>query len=153
MRRLVQGDETLDKRATTMLEPFRRHDLFLYTIKGGPGLGDPLERDPGDIQRDLDDRIVTAEFAARVYGAVVDGTGERFVVDAVATAARRDELRETRARRAMPAREWVVSERERVLARDVIAPVAEMYRSSFDISPDWARDYRAFWNLDEGFTY
>jgi N-methylhydantoinase B/acetone carboxylase alpha subunit len=153
MRSLVQGNETLDKRATTMLEPFRRHDLFLYTIKGGPGLGDPLERDPGDIQRDLDDGIVTTEFAARLYGAVIDATEDRVLIDTVATADRRGELLKARAARAISTQEWIEGERERVLARDVIAPVADMYRSSFDISPEWAAEYRAFWNLNEDFTF
>lgn len=153
MRQLVEGEETLDKRATTMLEKFNRHDLLLYTIKGGPGLGDPLERPPADIQRDLDDGILTEGFAERVYGAVVAEKDGRSVVDPAATAQRRIDLRDKRARRAVPVQEWIEQERERIRARDVIAPVAEMYRSSFEVSPAWAAEYRSLWGLDEGFGF
>ena len=153
MRQLVEGKETLDNRATTMLEKFNRHDLFLYTIKGGPGLGDPIDRAPDYVQRDLDDGIITSEFAARVYGAAIRDTDTGPVVDVPATHARRDEIRDERAARAIPTREWIERERERIEARDVIEPVAEMYRSSFEVSPTWAAEYRGFWELDEDFAY
>ena len=153
MRRLLDGEETLDKRGTTMLEKFNRHDLFLYTIKGGPGLGDPIERLPDDIQRDLDDGIVTQEFAERLYGAALSESGGRLVVDVAATGARRAEIREKRADRAVPAREWIERERERIRDRDVSDPVAEMYRSSFELSPAWAAEYRRFWNLGAEFVF
>jgi N-methylhydantoinase B/acetone carboxylase alpha subunit len=153
MRRRVAGQETLDKRATTMLEDFSRYDLFLYMIKGGPGLGDPISRLAGDVQRDLDDEVLTQTFAERVYGAVVHEEGGRLVVDTAATEARRAEIREERAQRAVPTREWIETERTRVQAKDMAEPVTDMYRSSFDVSPAWAAEYRAFWDLDEGFHF
>ena len=48
----------------------------------------------------------------------------------------------------------IAQERERrVLSRDVIEPVRNMYRSSMELSPQWAAQYRAFWNLDDEFTF
>ena len=37
-------------------------------------------------------------------------------------------------------------------AGDLIEPVKEMFRGSMRISPEWAAEFRGFWNLDEAFT-
>jgi hypothetical protein len=152
--RLVKGDATRDKRGTTFLEDYRRHDLYLSFLKGGPGLGDPLARLPEDVQTDLDEGVLLPDFAGRVYGAVVkDGEGAP-EVDREATEQRRRELLDQRARRAVPVSEWIERERaERVLPREVIAPIADMYRSSMRLSPAWAREFREFWELDEEFAF
>jgi N-methylhydantoinase B len=152
---LVEGDVTLDKRGVTLPEPCRPYDLLVSAVKGGPGLGDPLERAPADIEADLNSAAVSPRLAANICGAVV---GERadgsYAVDVAATAERRDAMRRDRAERSVPVRDWIAREREeRVLPRRVIAPVAEMYRSSMSLSEEWSRRYREFWNLDEDFTY
>jgi N-methylhydantoinase B/acetone carboxylase alpha subunit len=98
---------------------------------------------------------MSSRLAAAVCGAEIreDGDGAAHV-DAVATADRRDELRRDRARRATPVREWMQQEREaRVVPRDVIEPVARMYRSAMELSPEWAGEYREFWDLPKDFVY
>ena len=80
--------------------------------------------------------------------------GEDGAIDDVKTEARRCALREDRAAKAMPARDWLAKEREtRVLARDLSAPVIDMYRSSMRVSPAWAKRYRDFWRLPEDFEF
>jgi N-methylhydantoinase B len=74
--------------------------LRVLTNAGG-GWGDPLERDPDRVRRDVRDGYVTIEGAAADYGVVVTGDPhhdpEGLVVDAAATERRRGELREARA--------------------------------------------------------
>jgi N-methylhydantoinase B len=60
-----------------------------YLTNGGGGFGDPLERDPEHVKRDVRDGYVTIEGAARDYGVVVTGDPEddpeNLVVDVQAT--------------------------------------------------------------------
>ena len=47
------------------------HDLYLNYLRGGPGFGDPLDRDIDAIEKDLNNRSVLPEYAEKVYGAVI----------------------------------------------------------------------------------
>jgi N-methylhydantoinase B len=47
----------------------------------GGGYGDPLQRDPGQVFRDIEDGLITAETAQADYGVVIDAEG----VDLTAT--------------------------------------------------------------------
>ena len=62
---------------------------------GGGGWGDPLERDPERVLRDVGDGVVSVEAARDAYGVVLDASGS--AVDAKETEARRRALREGRA--------------------------------------------------------
>jgi N-methylhydantoinase B len=66
----------------------RPGDVVQYTWQGGGGYGDPLDRDPRLVERDLELGVVSPARARDVYG-VVPGEAE-------ATALRRDELRRAR---------------------------------------------------------
>ena len=84
-------------------------------------------------------------FAESLYG-VVSGDPE-------ATACRRAAMREERAGRAVPVREWMAAERRRVLDGDLIEPVKRMYAESLRLGDRWAREFREFWDLPEDFDY
>jgi N-methylhydantoinase B len=60
-----------------------------YLTNGGGGFGDPFERAPERVKRDVRDGYVTIEGAARDYGVVVTGDPEddpeNLVVDVQAT--------------------------------------------------------------------
>ena len=73
--------------------------------------------------------------------------------DPRATDSRRAELREQRARRAVPVREWIKQERQRVLNHDMIEPVQRMYAESMRLSERWASEFREFWDLPEDFDF
>ena len=60
---------------------------------GGGGVGDPIERDPERVARDVVDTAIPAALAAAVYGVVLDGHG---TVDPAATQARREAIRAQR---------------------------------------------------------
>ena len=53
----------------------RPGDVVQYTWQGGGGYGDPLDRDPGLVRRDVALGIVSSGRAASVYG-IVDGDAE-----------------------------------------------------------------------------
>src|SRR5699024_12787037 len=42
-------------------KPFKSGDLFAHTYNGGGGYGDPIERDPLDIARDVENGYVTID--------------------------------------------------------------------------------------------
>jgi N-methylhydantoinase B len=75
-------------------------DVFAVRWQGGGGIGDPLDRDPGDVVRDVMTGAVTLDQAAEVYGVSVSG-GQ---ADIPVTTARRRDIRA--ARLGVPA-EWV----------------------------------------------
>jgi N-methylhydantoinase B len=74
-------------------------DVFEFRCASGGGFGDPLDRDPRDVVADVERGRFDAEVATRVYGVVLDGSGE---VDAAATEACRREIAEARLARALP---------------------------------------------------
>jgi len=71
----------------------RRGDVYRAVSQGGGGYGDPLDRDPDRVSVDVQNGIVSIEWARRIYGVVVDDAG---FVDEAATVTARDEVRETR---------------------------------------------------------
>ena len=79
-------------------ENFLQHGRDVYAVRwtGGGGFGDPMDRSPLDIERDLEDRSITAAAARAIYGAVIDDEG---TVDAGATEAHRARVRAGRVRK------------------------------------------------------
>jgi N-methylhydantoinase B len=67
-------------------------DLLHYITWGGGGWGDPLDRDPELVAKEVRQGLVTRE-GARRYGVVVDEAG---AVDATASQTMREELRGSR---------------------------------------------------------
>jgi N-methylhydantoinase B len=67
--------------------------------QGGGGYGDPLDREPDSVARDVRHRAVTARTADLLYGVVIGSDG---APDADPTARRRDEIRSERRRESRP---------------------------------------------------
>jgi acetone carboxylase alpha subunit len=44
---------------------YDNHDLYLNYLRGGPGFGDPLDRDVKAIENDLNQKFLLPEFAKR----------------------------------------------------------------------------------------
>jgi N-methylhydantoinase B/acetone carboxylase alpha subunit len=152
---LVKAEkEVLDYRALTLAEDFKEHDLYLAVQRGGPGLGDPLERDPKAIEQDLNDRDILPRFAERVFGAVFTSDDKgKYRVDEKATEKKRKQIRKERAAKSIPAAEYIKQQREQITKGDFYYPVRDMYVSSFELSEKWANKFRAFWNLPADFKF
>jgi N-methylhydantoinase B len=70
---------------------FDADEVFLHIGAGGGGYGDPLERDPQLVREDVLEEHLTTDYAAAVYGVIIDSLGE---IDEASTAERRDALRQ-----------------------------------------------------------
>jgi len=76
-------------------EPVAKDDVIEIWSGGGGGYGNPLDRDPLLVARDLGLGLVTPEAARDVYGVVArieNDAGFEWVVDEAATSVRRAEL-------------------------------------------------------------
>jgi N-methylhydantoinase B len=145
LERMITGRRDFDQDTTTLPEAMTTGDLYLCYFRGAAGVGDPLERPYESVMADVEGEYLLDRFADSIYG-VVPG-------DPAATEERRAAKRSERVAGAVPAREWIARERERVLAGDFIEPVQRMYAESMRLSERWADEFRAFWDLPDGFVY
>jgi len=137
-----------DKQCMTTEDCYANHDLYLNYLRGGPGFGDPLDREVAAIETDLNELFLLPEFAANVYGAVVskDAKG-KYVVDAAKTQARRAAIRKERIAKSMPTREWMKEERSRIISKHASQAVQHMFATSIALSAKWDKQFRIFWDL------
>lgn len=91
MRYLDDELHTVESKSTNTLEP---GEIASVQTPGGGGYGDPLERDPQAVLRDVVNEKVSVQSAQNDYGVVVDL--ESRTVDAGATDRHRAELRASR---------------------------------------------------------
>lgn len=139
-----------DKQAITTEEMFADYDLYLNYMRGGPGFGDPLDREPQSVVDDLNGGYLLERFADRVYGVIArKGADGVFAVDDDATVAKRKAIRKARIADSVPTREWMKGEREKILAKDAGTHVRQMFAASFKLGPRFEKEFRSFWNLPE----
>lgn len=69
-------------------------------VAGGGGYGDPIEREPNAVAKDVRRGVVTSRIAEKVYGVVMNQSGR--APDPEATRKRRQEIREERMREGRP---------------------------------------------------
>ncbi|MDO8290545.1 MAG: hydantoinase B/oxoprolinase family protein [Parvibaculum sp.] len=83
----------------------QRGELYMIAQGTGGGFGDPLDRKPEDVMRDMDEKLISHDVAWRIYRVVYDKTTLR--VDSEATKAARDEARRERIARSKPYKDFV----------------------------------------------
>jgi N-methylhydantoinase B len=76
---------------TMGVSPMVEGDLIRHVMAGGGGWGDPLDRDSELVREDVRGEKLSAEYARREYGVVVDAEGLQ--VDWEATAELRKQMR------------------------------------------------------------
>jgi N-methylhydantoinase B len=89
----VRSEGRLEVYPAYALTSMRIGDVYRTASQGGGGYGDPLDRDPERVARDVESGLVSVEWARRVYGVALD---QDHRIDRAATAARRQEIRQTR---------------------------------------------------------
>ncbi|MFH3480403.1 MULTISPECIES: hydantoinase B/oxoprolinase family protein [unclassified Xanthobacter] len=142
-----------DKQAITTEEMFADYDLYLNTMRGGPGFGDPLDREPASVADDINGGYVLERLAGDVYGVVVKkGADGLYVADLPATEAARAQMRKDRIAKSVPTTEWMKGEREKILAKDASTQVRQMFSASFKLGPKFEQHFRSFWTLPESWT-
>ena len=139
-----------DKQCITTEEMFDNGDLYLNYLRGGPGLGDPLDREIEAIEDDLNQNFILEEFAIKIYGAVFTKDDEGvYTVDADKTKARQAEIRKERIARGQPVHEWMKGERQNIIDKKASLAVQQMFASSFYLSPTFLAEFKEFWDLPE----
>jgi len=137
-----------DQQCTTTEAIFENHDLYLNYMRGGPGFGDPLDRDCASVEKDLNSRFVLPEYAEKVYGVVISQSDDQvWTVDVAKTATRRKVIRRERIARAIPTRDWMKEERSRILTKHASVQVRHMFATSFGLSAKFKDEFKSFWDL------
>jgi N-methylhydantoinase B/oxoprolinase/acetone carboxylase alpha subunit len=83
----------------------KRGELYMISQGAGGGYGDPLERDPGLVIKDIEENLITPDWAKKLYKVVFDE--ETLIVDEEATNKLRDKTREQRKKQGLPYAEFV----------------------------------------------
>jgi N-methylhydantoinase B/oxoprolinase/acetone carboxylase alpha subunit/acetone carboxylase gamma subunit len=130
------GEHSAQNDPFSLMVAVKSGDLYLSSGKGGGGLGDPLLRPDEQIDEDVAQGHLQERWAEQAYGR-----------------RDRDAVRRQRLERARPAAEWWAQQRERVLAQDLIDPVKVMFAESMRLEPEWAAEFRGFWDLPEDFDF
>ncbi len=95
-----QGENRILPSKFTMT--IRRGDVFRHVLAGAGGWGDPLERDPAAVLRDVRNELLSPAKAEVDYGVVID----KNKLDLKATTKCREELRRQRGWREVPKVQW-----------------------------------------------
>jgi N-methylhydantoinase B len=82
----------------------RRGEVFRHELAGAGGWGDPLERDPEAVLKDVRNELISLAAAANDYGVVVDT--HHWQIDGAATRRLRAEIREARGWSEVPKVLW-----------------------------------------------
>jgi N-methylhydantoinase B len=93
-----EGEKKLLPSKLTMT--IRKGDVFRHVLAGGGGWGDPLERHATAVLRDVRNELLSPSKAEADYGVVIDTA--KWVVNAAATAARREAMRQARGWKQVP---------------------------------------------------
>jgi N-methylhydantoinase B len=96
------GDNRLLPSKLTMT--IKKGEVFRHVLAGAGGWGDPLERDPAAVLRDVRNELLSPQKALADYGVVVDTAA--WTVDVAATARRREEIRRARGWTEVPKVQW-----------------------------------------------
>jgi N-methylhydantoinase B/oxoprolinase/acetone carboxylase alpha subunit len=130
------------------------YDIIVHPIAGAQAMGDPILRDPAAVANDLRKGWTTERVARDIHGVVMSKANGASAVDEAATTKRRAAIREERKKRAAPFKEWWAKERQKVRAQENMDPaVLRMWASSMELSPAYAAELRAFWQLPEDFVF
>ncbi len=134
--------------------PLVDYDIIVHPIAGAEAMGDPILRDPKSVANDLNEKWTAERVASDIYGVVAKKTDGAWVVDEAATEKRRQEIREERKARAVPFKEWWAEERKKVEAQENMnLAIKHMWWSSMALSPEYAAELRAFWQLPDDFVF
>jgi len=123
-------------------------DIYVWGGNASGGWGDPLERKPELVEKDVNEGFLTPDVAERVYGVVlrVEKDG-RYVVDEEATKKKREEIITLRKQKAVPFKEVWKYERELIKKGDLLEDVRNMYSDLFNFSSKFKSEFEGFWQI------
>ena len=124
---------------------------------GSGGYGDPIERNPELVRKDLNDLAVKPEVARKIYcvEAYFDEEKQEWLIDDEKTKELRAERIKERLNFTIPVKEWWKNERKLVMDKALHPLLLEMYASSSapQRGARWFGEYKEFWALPEDFSF
>ena len=98
----LNPDRNADPLPSKLTMTMKKGDLFRHEVAGAGGWGDPLERDPALVLKDVMNEFVSVRAARDDYGVAVEGDA----VDETATVALRRQMRDARRWHEPPVYSW-----------------------------------------------
>lgn len=138
-----------DRQAVSTQEEFGDYDLILNYLRGGPGFGDPIERNMEEVERDVNEKLVLPRYAEKVFGCVLVEKDGEYTVDQQKTEEKRKQIRTERLQRSNPTKEWMKKEQKKISDEQAAEPVKNMYAQSFALSEQFTDEFKGFWDLDD----
>jgi N-methylhydantoinase B/acetone carboxylase alpha subunit len=150
---MLKGEITRKPYCSIYPITLENYDLIYYFMSGGPGYGDPLERNIESIKQDLDDGFYTKEIVENVYGVVAnyDEKVEEWNIDLGATEKQQEQLKRERKEKTMSFEEFWEKEKKKITDGRLSEPVKLMFSESLSLSKLWAKEFKAFWDLPDNF--
>lgn len=153
IEKYIKGDIT--KHTMGYLSPteFSDGDIVLCNLAGGPGYGDPLEREIAAVKKDLDDGIYTKETVEKVYGVIAsyNEETEEWIVDKTKSKEQRTNIKDERKRRSAPFSEFYNNTRERILKSEIPQKSKEVFNGIKEMSYEGWKEFLDFWELPDSF--
>lgn len=138
-----------DRQTVSTQEEFGDYDLILNYLRGGPGFGDPIERDPKMVENDLNEKLILPRYAEQVFGVVFEEKDGEYIVDEKATVEKRQAIKRERLSRSVPTKVWMKQERENIIKKKASEQVQVMFAESFALSEKFTDEFKEFWSLDD----
>ncbi|MEJ2250926.1 MAG: hydantoinase B/oxoprolinase family protein [Candidatus Lokiarchaeota archaeon] len=151
--KFLKADIIRKKHCSIYPVTLKNYDLIHFSLSGGPGYGDPLERKLERVKNDLDAEIYTIDLVSRIYGVIAsyNNKKEEWKIDEEATRIKREEIREKRKKETMDFEEFYERERKKITERKLSEHVVRMYNESLELSENWANEFKNFWKLPNDF--
>ncbi len=120
IRKLLKGDAEFSGIPNFPTELFKEGDFVISSNTGGGGIGDPLEREPEAIVRDIKDHKATVAVSNHVYCVAIDP--KTLAIDHKKTEKLRKAKKETRLKEGIPAKKYIKELIARRNSRNLPAP-------------------------------
>jgi len=152
---MLEGDKRILDRSIMHPIPMKTGDIFIQHYQGGPGYGDPIERDPEAVAHDLNNNTALERKAREVNGVTVwyDEQAKTWKHDPGKTKQLRTAIRAKRKQRGISVADWMKNEREKVLKKEFLEVIVSTYRESMTLSPEFAAEFKKFWELPDDFAF
>lgn len=146
--RLMEG-ELVRTFAQSASRVYGHYDLIHQVTGGGGGWGDPLERDLGDLAKDIEEQIISNRAIIDVYKAALDT--ETMTIDPEQTKENRAQERQARLVKAIPVSDFVATQQEKILSGDIPDICKQTYNDCFANSSKFLGQFKGSWGLPEDF--
>lgn len=149
LKKLLTGDfRTVKGR---FYRPLKEGDVLQFFYSPGPGYGDPIERSPDLIKKDLDNGYVSDKAAERIYKvkASYDDQSCEWSINVDQTKELRNQERKDRLKRSVPVMKWHEQERQKIASKKINNLVLEMYKDVANRSVKFKERFLDFWGIED----